>query len=274
MDGDLLLHRNCPRCGRGNEDTPVLSYSWEHWRLRECAGCDFVYLENPPDYAGLVVEFAWERNHGDRAVRMRRDHPVTFALSRAWRKVRRTLIRKPDKFANRVRAWIPAGRVIEVGCGNADRLAVLPDQYETVGVEISDALAEEAMRMLGPRRGSVIKAPALEGISALEEESVSGVLMRSFLEHEHAPGALLSHTARVLEPGGGVLIKVPNYASINRRVMGKRWCGFRFPGHVNYFTPDSLAEMVHATGLEIVQFGFFDRFPLSDNMWLVARKPV
>ncbi len=76
----------------------------------------------------------------------------------------------------------------------------------------------------------------------------------------------------MLKPGGVAIIKVPNFASVNRRVMGSRWCGFRFPGHVNHFTPASLSTMVADAGLTPVGFDFFDRFPLSDNMWMVVRK--
>ena len=76
----------------------------------------------------------------------------------------------------------------------------------------------------------------------------------------------------MLKPDGVAIIKVPNFSSINRRVMGSRWCGFRFPGHVNYFTPASLRSMVEDAGLSAVGVGFFDRFPLSDNMWMVVRK--
>jgi len=83
---------------------------------------------------------------------------------------------------------------------------------------------------------------------------------------------LLAQASRVLQPGGVTIIKVPNFASINRRVMGSRWCGFRFPGHVNHFTPESLRAMVEDAGFKVVSFNALDRFFLSDNMWMVARK--
>jgi len=267
-----LLHRSCPNCGTDNSDAPVLAYSWQHWVLRSCANCDFVYLENPPDYADLVVAFAWERNHGDRKKRMKEEYPVSHAISKGWRKFYRAVVKKPDKLANRINKWIAPGVVIDVGCGNADRLLVLPDHYDTCGIEISEALAREGEERLAERNGRIIQAPALEGLESFPTGGASGVLMRSFLEHEHQPVALLEQAARVLEPGGVTIIKVPNFASINRKVMGKRWCGFRFPGHVNHFTPDSLRNMVEAAGFTVVSFNALDRFFLSDNMWMVARK--
>lgn len=267
-----LLHRNCPNCETDNSSRPALDYSWQDWKLRECGNCGFVYLENPPDYADFKVAFAWEKNHGDRKVRMRKEYPLAYGISRAWRKFYRWAVRKPDKLANRINKWVPPGLVIDVGCGNADRLLTLPEHYETSGIEISQALAEEAQGLLATRGGSIINLPAVEGLASYEAGTASGVLMRSFLEHEHKPVELLSHAARVLKPGGVAIIKVPNFASINRRVMGSRWCGFRFPGHVNHFTPASLRAMVSGAGFSPVGFGFFDRFPLSDNMWMVVRK--
>jgi SAM-dependent methyltransferase len=267
-----LLQRDCPSCGRDNSDEPALEYSWQQWLLRRCTGCGFVYLENPPDYADFKVVFAWERNHGDRKDRMRKEYPLNYALSRGWRKFYRWAVRKPDKLAKRISRWVPPGRLIDIGCGNADRLVGLPPEYEVFGVEISEALAREGEALLAPRGGRVINLPAIEGLASVEAGTVSGVLMRSFLEHEHQPVALLTHAARVLKPGGVAIIKVPNFASVNRRVMGSRWCGFRFPGHVNHFTPASLSTMVADAGLTPVGFDFFDRFPLSDNMWMVVRK--
>jgi hypothetical protein len=66
---------------------------------------------------------------------------------------------------------------------------------------------------------------------------------------------------------------VPNYGYLNRIVMGQKWGGFRYPDHVNYWTPETLIKIIRDTGFQIVRFKIWDRFPTSDNMWLVARKP-
>lgn len=274
-DNAPLLLRPCPNCGTDNSDGALLAYSWRHWRLRRCAKCGFVYLENPPDYAGLDTAYAWETNRGDRRERMRAEHPVAERLSQARRTVRKHLTRwmaPPDKLNRWIAAWMPAGRIVDVGCGDGDRLAALPPGYTGVGIEISRAIAQTAVADLAGRDAEVVNAPAIEGLATLEAGSVSGVVMRSFLEHEHRPRELLDEVARVLKCGGAAIIKVPNFGSVNRAVMGSRWCGFRFPGHVNYFTPRTLRRMVEDAGLAAVRFGPTDRFPLSDNMWMVAAR--
>jgi hypothetical protein len=87
-----------------------------------------------------------------------------------------------------------------------------------------------------------------------------------------APLPVLQELARTLAPRGVVVIKVPNYGSLNRRVMGSRWCGFRFPDHLNYFTPKSLRSMIADAGLKVQKFGLMDHLPTGDNMWMIAAK--
>ena len=100
----------------------------------------------------------------------------------------------------------------------------------------------------------------------------AGVLMSAFLEHEVEPNGLLQGVAKVLQPGGVVIIKVPNYGSWNRKIRAEKWCGFRLPDHVNYFTPENLEALIVRQGMKVVQFGLADRQPTSDNMWIVAAK--
>lgn len=269
----VLLARNCPNCGTDNLAGEALAYSWEQWVLKGCSHCAFVYLENPPGYEALVSDFAWERNHGDRGKRMRKNFPFNYYFSRYWKIFRRWAVRKPNKLANRITASFPPGPVIDIGCGAGDHLAGLPPAYQPLGVEISEELARRATERLADRGGKVYAMSAMDGLAAVSEGTVSGIIMRSFLEHEQEPADLLARAWRALKPGGATIIKVPNYDSVNRRVMGDRWCGFRFPGHVNYFTPQSLREMVEAAGFRVERFGLFDRFYLSDNMWMVASKP-
>jgi hypothetical protein len=82
---------------------------------------------------------------------------------------------------------------------------------------------------------------------------------------------VLSELHRTLAPGGVALIKVPNHASLNRRVTGRKWCGYRYPDHLNYFTPASLRRMAEACGYE-ARFGPTDRLPTSDNMYARLHK--
>ena len=265
--------RSCPQCGTSNASAAPLKYSYGRWVLKQCRECAFVYLENPPAYEELETDLAWERvGKQERQERVYVRNPVRSAASRTVRMLRARLAFRNDPLMRRVERWFPAGPVVDIGCGKGDKLALLPERFEPVGIEISQERARTAREALASRGGVVHQMPAQEGLNGVRAQSLAGIVAHAFLEHEIHPKELLQAAARALSPAGALILKVPNYASVNRRVMGAGWCGFRFPGHVNYFTPRTLRRMVEESGMEIAEFRCLDRFPTSDNMWMVARR--
>jgi SAM-dependent methyltransferase len=140
------------------------------------------------------------------------------------------------------------------------------------GIEISDELARRSQAALAPYGGRCVHASALDGLAGFDAASLDLIVLASFLEHELQPLPLLRECARTLRPGGRVLVKVPNYASWNRHLRGRRWCGYRWPDHVNYFTPDTLAVAARAAGLEVERMTLLDRLPISDSLYAVLRR--
>lgn len=269
-----MTSRHCPQCGTGNESETALRYSHEEWLLKQCAACAFVYLENPPAYEELETDLAWERvGKKEREERVYQRSPVRSMASRTVRMLRSRLAVQANPLVRRVERWFPAGPVVDIGCGKGDKLASLPERFEVVGIEISQERAREARERLATRGGVVHQMPAIEGLGSVRSQSLAGIVANAFLEHEIRPKELLEAAARALRPAGAMILKVPNFASVNRRVMGSGWCGFRFPGHVNYFTPTTLKRMVEDVGMEVAEFRWMDRIPTSDNMWMVVRRP-
>ncbi|MFN6980306.1 MAG: class I SAM-dependent methyltransferase [Brevundimonas sp.] len=264
--------RVCPLCGTDNQALQRLPESPEAWPMKACSQCGMVYLERAPDISELFVNLAWEKQHG--AENERRHEGLSRTEVRARNALRgfRPLPRK--NAVALVERFAAPGQVVDVGCGSGNQLAELPARFVPLGIEISEALAAEAQDLLADRGGRVVNADALSGLRRLSPNAFSAIIMRSFLEHDINPGPTLEACFAALAPGGVAVIKVPNYASLNRRVTGARWCGLRFPDHVNYFTPRTLSRFVTEAGLRIEEFGPTFRLPTSDNMWMVARKAV
>lgn len=236
--------RSCPLCGSGEQNEQT-EYSLPPWRIVACVECDFVYLANPVDYSDLVEDQAWEKNFIEEAARRRSERPILDRLSKATRWRSRLFGR--DK-ASRVLKVFRKGRVLDVGCS---RGTSLPAPLVPFGLEISKHLTETADRTMQKRGGRCIHAAAIEGIKSFDNQFFDGVLLRSFLEHEINPLALLREVHRVLADDGVVYVRVPNYSSINRHVMSRKWCGFRYPDHVNYFTSGSLTKMANMAGFDL-----------------------
>ena len=56
-----------------------------------------------------------------------------------------------------------------------------------------------------------------------------GILMHSYLEHETEVLPVLKGAYRCLKQDGKLYIRVPNFASVNRRVMGATGAVFAIP---------------------------------------------
>ena len=266
------MHRACPLCGTDNGTQPVLSYSREPWQLKHCADCAFVYLENAVPYEELIANFAWTKTFQKERQRRRQQQPLITVVSSAWKRLRHRFIKR-DKGSQLIGSCVGRGRLLDIGCGNGPMLRKLSDAFTPFGIDIDAEAARQCAEFVAARGGQAWHNDAISGLIALSPDAFDGVLMQAYLEHEIEPRRVLAEVLRVLRPGGRAIIKVPNFACFNRRLRGGNWNGFRFPDHVNHFTPETLARMVLETGFDVARFRFNDRTPTSDNMWLVAEKP-
>lgn len=277
------MKRVCPLLERETR-THTLDVAPAPWVVRECEETGLVFLENPPGYESLKAELAWEVTSEKEAAARRAAEPTLYAMSTAAKDFRRRVMKRhkvADMATGLLRdAASPVVNLLDLGCGEGDLLGIVMQRLpETVrarcrphGVEISNELARRSDGHLRPFGGRCVHAPALEGLASFDAGFFDLIVMSSFLEHEIQPLPLLREAQRALRPGGQVLIKVPNYASWNRRYRGARWCGYRWPDHVNYFTPDTLRAMARAAGLSVSRMSLLDRFPLSDSLYAVLRK--
>lgn len=280
----MNLKRVSPLLERETPTTQLQGVAPAPWVVRRCDESGLVFLENPPGYESLQSDLAWEVTWQREADKRAADEPALYAMSTAAKRFRHGVMKR-NKVADLATAIVRASasdevRMLDLGCGEGQLLGQVMDRLpEAVrgrcrpfGVEISNELARRSQAALAPYGGRCVHASALEGLAGFEAGFFDLIVMSSFLEHEIQPLPLLREAARALRRDGRVLIKVPNYASWNRSLRGARWCGYRWPDHVNYFTPDTLAAAAQAAGLRVERMNLLDRFPLSDSLYAVLRK--
>lgn len=267
MSEPRLLARACPVCGTPSAGGHPLGIAPQPWRLVACASCGFAHLAEAPVYEALAVDFAWEKTHAEERRRRAEAQPVLMALDRATRFRLAIRRRKPRDM---IATLATPGPVIEIGCGGGEQLNPPPAGFTPYGIDVSPVLAAKADAAFRDHGGECLALPALDGLARLPDRFFTAALLHSYLEHEAAPFEVLTALHRVLLPGAPLVIKVPHYGSWNRRIMGAKWCGYRFPDHVNYFDPASLAALGRRAGYDTEVRPFW-ALPTSDNMWAVMR---
>ncbi|GHB29492.1 hypothetical protein GCM10007094_17190 [Pseudovibrio japonicus] len=218
-----------------------------------------VYLDEAPVYEELSVNLGWTKQVVKEKKRREKKMPMLLWLDKKTRwRLHIAIDDSWDYIGERVRS----GRVLDVGCGHG-RLG--PEQFTPYGIEIEKHAAAIAHEAMAKRGGRVVHAPALEGLKEFSDEYFDGIIMRSFLEHEAKPREVLEQCYKKLKKGGVVYVKVPNFGTFNRLVMGVNWCGFRFPDHLNYFDVGRMRKLAEACNYKFQLKNIYSRM-INDNM--------
>lgn len=146
------------------------------------------------------------------------------------------------------------GRLLDIGCGTGANLAMLGEDFEATGVDYSpDALRNCALR--GLNRVAQANALALPFAS----ESFDLALMIDLLYHRDVSDkhAALAESARVLRPGGVLLVNVPAYEWLRSSHDEAIQTGHRF-------TRGEVVTLLESSGLE----------PLRVTYWNAALFPA
>ncbi len=117
------------------------------------------------------------------------------------------------------------------------------------GLDLSDAVEEAAEQgwIDAAWRGLFPElAPELAG-------TYDVVSMHHYLEHTTDPRAEIEAAATVLDPGGHLLIEVPDPESKIGRLLGRYWVPWFQPQHLHLVPPDTVERLLTESGFEVVE---------------------
>lgn len=170
-----------------------------------------------------------------------------------------------------------AKTVFEIGCGNgaaAGRLASLG--YDVTGIE--------PVETQGARVASEnFPACRFEAASVYEDLSRFGrfdvVLSLEVVEHLYAPRRLAEEAARLVSPGGVVVVSTPYHGYLKNLALAAagKWESHLQPlkegGHVKFFSRATLGALFARAGLVEVEFHRVGRIPQFAKSMVCAYRP-
>jgi SAM-dependent methyltransferase len=241
----LLERRNefievpCPSCER--DDAPVVFTKYE-LTYRRCPACDTMYVSPRPSPAVLESYYATSENYAYWAAHI-------FPASEDVRRERIFRPRVAQLLEICRRFGVRPGTLLEVGAGFGtfcEELEKAKFFGRIVAVEPTPDLAERCRS----RGIDVIQAP-IEQISP-NEVRADVVVCFEVLEHLFSPQDYIRQCARMLNPGGLLLITCPNGQGFDVSVLGAVSDTVDVE-HLNYFNPDSLTRLARSCGMEVLE---------------------
>ena len=242
---DRLFHArrdDCPWCGAtdiaGRIDVPDLfQHKPGRFHLDECRGCGHVFQNPQLTPAGLDYYYAdFYEGIGEET------WELVFAGGMKHNGNRLDAI---DRVATPAR-WL------DVGAGHGHFCLAARQRFPEVrfeGVDMSETVRE------AQRRGRVDVAHVGLFIELAEElpRTYDVVSMHHYLEHTLDPKPELAAAAKVLAPGGHLMIEVPDPATPWARRLGRFWYYWVQPQHLHFVRCEELVQHLETEGFEVVQ---------------------
>ena len=187
----------------------------EDWTVVRCTSCGLGYLNPRPTRAEIE-----------------RYYPAEYFSRR-------------NELADRYRreaAYVDGhpGRLLDIGAARGDFLAVMKQRgWEVEGVEPFPQATNPY--------GLPIHRMSFPEDSTLPDERFDVVTAWAVFEHLHDPKRAFLESARLLKPGGRLIIEVPNFRSIRARVARME----DVPRHLYFFSPLTLRRYGDVAGLQL-----------------------
>lgn len=141
--------------------------------------------------------------------------------------------------------FIPDGRLLDVGCGAGNLIAVAEQVgFECYGVEPSER-ARSLLAECGRRAYS-----DLNDIE-LPQSDFDIVVFSQSLEHMPEPMRSLEKAVALLRSGGTLIVSAPNYACTESSCFGEYWRHLDVPRHLLGLTPSSLRWIAAQLQLDV-----------------------
>jgi len=139
----------------------------------------------------------------------------------------------------------PGARILDVGCGRGVALRALAKAgLEAHGFERSRDAIQGLDRKVQVRIADDLAA------ADYPADCFDTVIIWHVLEHVRNPHEVLFEIARILKPGGRVIVAVPNYSSLQSRWAGSAWFHLDLPRHLYHFPIAALRQLLESCGFE------------------------
>ncbi len=182
------------------------------------------------DQVGTTPSARHDLSRAEQVLLERRSTSQAFFSSRAgqWDRVRAELYGTRAELTPFAALLDPYWVVGDLGCGTGQTSAALaPFVAQVVAVDESSAMLTAARKRLGERDNVDVRSGRLEDLPIGDGE-LDAAILSLVLHFVVDPAVVLAETARVLKPGGRLLVvdMLPHEREEYRTTMGHLWLGF------------------------------------------------
>ncbi len=239
---------SCPVC-LSNTLVPARLGATPLWRCTHCG----VHVTQDVGAEEQTREFYSQHYVLHSSVAAQRERHRMFRMPEYHDMIGRILRYKPN-----ARRWL------DVGCDHG----FLIDEVRRAGIGVVGVEPQNGAR-------DYARSVGLNVVPSIDEVHGEFDVVTAFhvLEHISDPRAFVQACAQRLSPGGVLAIRVPDYGSIWRRLLGSRWIWFQPSVHRLHFTEGALRLLLQDCGFGVLSSvrRAANTSLTRDSYWLAAR---
>lgn len=258
----------CPVCRADSEE---IRYTVGSFRLVRCLSCGMIFVN--PRIRNEELVAIYRNGYFDRGSESGyADYELIAPLR----------IKTFEKWYNVCKRYLPAdySAALDIGCAAGYFLDLLKKEgwRRVEGIEL-DARMIACLR----KRSHAISDVPLEVFFPSQRYHL--ITLFDVLEHLPDINGDFEKLSSMLDDNGIIALVTPNFASMQRRLFGRRWFQFKPREHIYYFTPKTLRCLAEKHGFTVIhlsnsgQFADFDflhdrlakyRFHFFDKLFSLA----
>ena len=240
----------CPHCG-GEFKTvyqnipDLFELVDDRFAVCYCPTCSLHFTQPQPegDLSILYPDFYLSSAHNENS-----EKPGVMARAEAWYRDDQSAFDFSLLGHGGLQSLSNVRSYVDVGCGTGHRVAWMMHQgcQNCLGIDAFDFFNA------GINKTRHFRQCAIEDFKpATRIELVS---LFHVLEHLPEPKTTLRHLHdHVCSHDGILLIQVPNYGSLERKIFGTRWSALDIPRHFYHFDAQSIRRVLEDSGFEVVK---------------------
>ncbi len=155
--------------------------------------------------------------------------------------------------------WVPeAVRILDIGCGFGESLGY----HRARGCDVYGSEVDENIRRVGEKFSYKVHSGLFDA-GNYEPEFFDYVTLDQVIEHAIDPLEIMSGIAKIVKPGGTLVISTPNAEGWGGSIFGRRWIHWHTPFHLHLFSERSMRLAAEQTGYLLKGFK-----TLTSSDWL------
>jgi SAM-dependent methyltransferase len=244
------------RCAVCDGAEAVLAYAKWGLEIKRCTTCGhlFVSPRMPPEAVPILYGSRYWHDHALATGCPLLEERVEFDYENAVLKLERDVL-----------PFRRSGRLLDVGASNGGFVRRARESgFDSIGLEPSEEICELARARHGVTMacGTLLSHPFRAG-------GFEVLTLHDVLEHLLEPATDLVAAARLLAPGGLLVVETLTSSSLELEELGVDWPLLSPLEHPHYFSEAGGADLIQRAGLTLL-----DLYSPHENNWIaIAEKP-